>query len=58
VLSVLGQIILIFGFATDRLEHVAVAAVAYFWVSWVFIGYVAELDRSDRVILSVLNPVR
>ena len=57
VLSCLGQIILIFGFATHRLEYLVAAALCYLWVSWTFLGYVAELDTSDRITLSVCNPL-
>jgi len=57
VLSCLGQIILIFGFATHRLEYIVAAALCYLWVSWTFLGYVAELDTSDRITLSVCNPI-
>lgn len=56
-LSVLGQIILLFGFSTDRVEYVVVAALCYLWVSWMFLGCVTELDRSDRITLSVFNPL-
>lgn len=57
VLCLLGQVILIFGFASDRLVYLIAAALCYLWISWVFIGYVAEVERTDRIKLSLLNPI-
>jgi len=57
VLCVLGQMILIFGFATDQLAYIAASALFFLWVSWIFLGYVADFERIDRLILSISAPI-
>ncbi|BCX48536.1 hypothetical protein HAHE_24440 [Haloferula helveola] len=56
-LCCIGQMILIFAFAADHLGYLVLASVIYCWVSWRFIGYIAEVDRSDLLKLAVSNPI-
>ena len=57
LLCVLGQVIFTFGFATERLEGICFAVLFNFWVNWLFLGYVAELDRPERIALSISSPI-
>jgi hypothetical protein len=57
LLCVLAQAIFLFGFASERLEAIGAAALFDYWVNWLFLGYVGELDRTERIAISICCPV-
>lgn len=57
LLVTLGHAIHIFGFTAGGFVSVLVAALFQFWVTSTLIGYITDVDRSDRIILSLSSPI-
>ena len=57
LLVTLGHMIHIFGFTVGGFISVLVAALFQFWVTSTLIGYITDIVRSDRIILSLSSPM-